>query len=434
MIAVFNYIIFLIGLIAYYKKPAVSPLYYTFWCTVLGYIIDCFIGIELVDSQALTTMAMNYIYLCSIAQIIRKRSIILKKERWLLLVAMVLYGYVTYLALSRGSGGAFIGLMRIYFTIVPLWIIIKTEKIPRKLYVNYIVYALSLELTLSMVQLVLDFGFPSFVERYDVANGALNLSGTLWRYNAFAENISLLALCLLAVCYKKETFKFTQGKLILLFLTLFMVLMSGSKNVFGALFISLCIISYATYFRKRKKLLMGIIAFFLLFGGAILSYLAAIDPEKLRMLDLMRFTSEDDYITSGSTLFISYGLLEELFSEPSALLKGLGHLYSGGYLDGFVNPEEYMWDSYLALFLCEVGVLGVFFWSLFLRDIYRARPDFLTAATLVFLLLVSITDAGIFEGFSAVFLLIVVKSSTFTVESKRQLVAKKVHSANPKVS
>ena len=178
--------------------------------------------------------------------------------------------------------------------------------------------------------------------------------------------------------------------------------------------------AYATYFRHHQKILMGIVGCSFIFGGAILSYLAALDPEKLRMMDLMRFTTEDDYLTNRSTLFITFGLLTEFIEEPSSFITGLGHLYSGGYLEGFVNPEEYMWDSYLALFLCEVGVFGVFVWSFFIRDIYKCRPDFLTTATLVFLLLVSITDAGIFEGFSAVFLLIVVRIPTRALEEKRK--------------
>ena len=123
---------------------------------------------------------------------------------------------------------------------------------------------------------------------------------------------------------------------------------------------------------------------------------------------LFSIFQDADYLTTHTTFALTYDVLSHFFESP---LIGPGLYYVGSGYAGYINfLEVNRSDATLAIYICEFGVIGLlfllFFYSVFIKT-YGSDNRYLLYA-LITLLIVSVTDNGIFYSCNNVLLLLFV--------------------------
>ena len=175
---------FVVGIILFLTKPKYVPLYYVLWPTMFDFFIDLFFPIkyeEYVNAGAV--YSRDYIWFCSLLLIIFVFDTFKTKDRRTIYALGLFVVYITILGLSRGSLREFQGWVRGYICFIPLWILMKYRNISFIEYKKYIYFALILEISVSIIQLMTDF-YPTFSNGHFAENGTRNIVGTFARYNA----------------------------------------------------------------------------------------------------------------------------------------------------------------------------------------------------------------------------------------------------------
>lgn len=412
-----GYILFLLGLIVYFFKPKYVPLYYLLWATmVFVFPFDLLFPMTFEESaQVGHVHSTNYIWLCGLLTILRNINKWDSDNYKIVFVLFLLFTFVFVVGFLRGTLIPFQGWLRTYFCFVPLWIIIKSGNIDFKSYGKYVVLAICIEFFLVSFQTIMGI-FPSYSNGQYAENGAVNIVGTFKRYNDFADNQSLLVLSLLYI-YNKDP-KFISRPVFFVFFVvgLILVTLAGARTELIALVVSLSLTIWGLFPKWRKKIVIGgIVAVLLLISGYNISLekdttSSANDSNYNRQRELLDFLEGDMDVAEESTFLLTVFLVREYISYPDKILTGPGLLFtsSNGY-HGMVMKDYLAADSFLALFLCETGIIGYFLLFSFLYLIVKHSKEKLFPMTmLMYLFLVSITDYGLFQGQSAIYWLFVV--------------------------
>jgi hypothetical protein len=125
-----------------------------------------------------------------------------------------------------------------------------------------------------------------------------------------------------------------------------------------------------------------------------------------RQMEMVSSASDRNYFKESSTLALTFLLLDEYVSDAENLLTGPGKLFKSKYgYQGIICVDGVMYDSDFMLYVCETGLVGLLFLSLFVYFIVQScRVKVVSISFISFLLFVSVTDFGLFEGRGAVYM------------------------------
>lgn len=414
-----GYILFIIGIIIFFIRPRLVPLYYLLWTTMLIIICNMLFPMTFEESNMVGHVhSTNYIWLCGLLTIAIHLKKLNKNEKIIVITLLCLFLYVFILGLSRGVLGAFQGWLRTFFCFVPLWFLVKYHNIKFESYGNYIIYSFVIEFALVLFQTISGL-YPSYTNGEYAENGAVNIVGTFRRYNEFADNMCLLILSLIFIYYKKQNFIPKYIFFTFLAIGISLVAIAGARTELAAIIVSLSVVIYFGFPQWRKKIfIVGLLGLIILGAGYRISLekdtsISANESNYNRQLQLLDFLEGEGDVTEESTLFLSVFLLGEYFSSPDNMLTGPGLLFTNinGYY-GLVTVDYHRCDSFLALLLCETGIVGYIILISFLVLIIRnSKEKLFPIATLLYLLIISITDFGLFQGYSAIYWLLIVSYS-----------------------
>ena len=413
MAAIINSILLLIGLFFFFKKPIYGLFYYILWCSFACFIVDIFIPIQIYEQSYLfDKTAYLYIYICGIIHVVRNIQYYNRYEIIPLILSVLLLGYVVFLGVMRSTLLPFMTLFSYWLTFIPMWLLFRTEgdELDLLKIKKYLRIALSVEIVLAVSQYMFGFGYSSFVSSI-AENGAENIVGTFRRYNLFADNVSLLVLSILIIFFHKiQVVSFVD--FILILLGIILVFFSGARTEFAALLLALSFVLIAR-FKSNWQLLIVFVSLSFVVVSTVIANLDSIfdadsEGNEQRQLQAINGVTEgqNDYLGETSTLFLTVLLWNEFTKDTDNYLFGPGKLYESkfGYL-GIVCDGGSLSDSFLALYLCETGIVGVVLLFLVLLAIVVSCIQPLYALSMVlYLLVVSLTDPGLFQGNSAFFL------------------------------
>ena len=410
MLSTLNIILLVLGLCFYIRKPIYAVYLYTLWCTIIAYIFDALHPIKYEDTYAINLMADRFIWMCGVIHLytLFKNKFKLYKIRELILFSALFFIYIYILGITRGVTRNFYDWILGYFAFIPIWIIIMTEKLNLSIYEKYIRWILYAELLIGVFQWF-GIGYASYVDLYS-GNGLRTISGTFLRYNAYAENLSLLLLSYILIVFKRSD-SFRKKELLVCIFAYMMVFLSGARAQSAALLFSIIVFVYQVIKEKSGRLVwMTFIGIgLLIIANVALS--SRINNQKSestidRQLSMLGAMDDRSYLTEESTLSLSYLLFYEYIKNPESYLTGPGKLFTSktGY-QGIVCVGGVMYDSDFMLYVCETGAIGLFFLLLFLFMIIKSCDNkYVSLSFAMFLFLVSFTDYGIFEGAGAVYM------------------------------
>ena len=188
--------------------------------------------------------------------------------------------------------------------------------------------------------------------------------------------------------------------------------MSGARTQLLAMTVTMSIILFDKISRRmRFPFIVLMISVFFLFQNVNNEGQTFENANLNRQMELMKIKTESNYLSQGSTSQLSFYLLNEFISSPQTYLTGPGKLFTEvrGY-GGRVMRGGLMYDSFLLIFLCETGFIGIVLLTLCLFSILKkCRFNRNAMAILLFLLIVSVTDWGFFEGYSVIYFLFIIK-------------------------
>lgn len=406
-----NILFLIIGVYLYIKKPIYSIYFYVLWCTVFSYLCDFIVPMEFQDAYKFPQMALRYIWLCGLVHIILKytNSYTANIRKSILTITFFFIFFVVLLGEFRGTLKPLALWLMSYFAFIPLWLIICTEKIDIALYEKYIRWALIIELSLGVMQWA-GYGYASYVEQIS-GNGLRTIAGTFQRYNAYAENLSLLLLSYMVIIVLYECYS-TKINKYLCAISYIMIFLSGARAQSIAIIISSSLLLYF-YIRKKSSRIL-----WLFLAGVLVLLIINIsfsnhyfDREKSestinRQMEMVSSASDRNYFKESSTLALTFLLLDEYVSDAENLLTGPGKLFKSKYgYQGIICVDGVMYDSDFMLYVCETGLVGLLFLSLFVYFIVQScRVKVVSISFISFLLFVSVTDFGLFEGRGAVYM------------------------------
>lgn len=410
-----NILFLIIGIYLYFKRPIYSIYFYVLWCTVFSYLCDFIVPMGFQDAYKFPQMALRYIWLCGLVHIILEftNSNKEKSGKIILTITFFFIFFIVMLGEVRGTLKPLALWLMSYFAFIPLWLIICTEKIDIALYEKYIRWALIIELSLGVMQWA-GYGYASFVEQIS-GNGLRTIAGTFQRYNAYAENLSLLLLSYIMIvvmydCGSKRIHKY------LCLISYIMIFLSGARAQSVAIIFSSALLLFFYIRKKGRRILWLFIAgvFILLIINISFPnhYLARENSESTinRQMEMVSSASDRNFFKESSTLALTFLLLDEYLSDSENILTGPGKLFKSKYgYQGIICVDGVMYDSDLMLYVCETGLVGLFFLSLFVYYIVQSCSLKVVSISFVsFLLFVSVTDFGLFEGRGAVYMFLAI--------------------------
>lgn len=417
MYIIISTLLLIVGIVVFFCKPQLAPFYFILWCIMGSYFVDCFILPMAEEEDFFRVYHRSYIYVffCLIIVASRTMKSFINKNGKYVTTYMIFTIYVVILGCVRGGYVQdFIGYVRLGTMFVILWIWLRTVNIRNDYFERFVLLVLIVEISLSIMQFFEIAPLLSSASTFSDV-GTINMPGTLVRYNSFAMHISLLLLCYIAIVFSNKKDKKGLLSWGIIIISIVEVFVSGAKAQLAALIISIIFLLVYNKRKKKKWMVAGciVIAVAVFFLAKTINT-SGLDEESglERQANLARLATEDGYLSEESTVMLTYFLLEDYFSDVNNILTGSGKLYTRkeGY-GGFIAIDtQNTTDAPFALFLCETGIIGLFFIVLFIRFIIKdiSYKKQYAYSILLFILLTSITDMGVFDEINMFYLITII--------------------------
>lgn len=410
---VVNLLLFAIGLIVALKRPNIIPIYYSIWTLFGCYLTDLFLfPVKYEDYGVYPKYANIYImcvflYMCLIHRIKFKEDL-----KRLLKICIFFTLYILFICISRGTLSNLGGWIFSSFSWVFLYFVIENINISNRVIAKYIQSVLFVEIVICILQ-TLGYGYASFGE--SVANFS-TISGTLFRYNFIASLLCVLIISLIAIVlnnkYDQKLYNYT-----LIIAGAIFVAISGARTELISLVLTLGYI-FAIHNRKSR--------FYLIFFSTVLLFLYFIYGELIsieqtgdygadasqRQKNILNIFTDSDYLLESSTFGLSFRVLLFMNYDIISLLFGSGLFYTTDLGYGGVSMKSgTLTDATLAIFIAETGIVGFFFLvrilCLFVKQIKSSSK--IIVAFIIYFVIVTITDMGIFQSSDVIFMLFIIK-------------------------
>ena len=398
-----GYLLIGIFLIFFQKGKYLVP-YILFLNIYSAWITDLIFPLEQGDQRVFDGISKYYTYFCFVI------FFFLKKKKGIDLSLLYAFGltaiYFILIYTLRGTGPV-VGLKFAISTFgsVMLFYVLLLHK-PKKQMIRKIVkWNLIIQLVIGGFQFLGLFHFHMNVGATSVFTNYI--TGSFTGNNYYAEVLSLLMILLCTFDYKDKG-SLDRSTFFFIGIVLTVVLFTGVRTALLADVIALVVLFYIynknkPFFKVRFLLLaaiLGVIAFFLYQTAnqdVMIVDRYAENPIE-RQLNGVRQMSDRDNL-EVSTVGLSL-ILWNYFIESPIVGPGLFFASPAGY--GWIISEDTAnsTDATILFYMCETGLIGVLFflwiYGLALKRYNKYKGAYIT---FIFIMLISITDAG-FMGFA----------------------------------
>lgn len=432
---IYSVILYLIGLFIYFKDSHITNLvvYMIVWIAFGPLLYH--VAIDVIEEEQYYNIIQWVKYL-GWSILLFEIPKMLKGERQrivLLLTVLMAFTYCFFNAFYRG--GNFMGSLKFTFGcyLDVLFLVSILDKIINiKRIVKLLRYILYFEIIIGLFEILLSFSFyPSNSEVVGT-----ELTGSFIGANIYAEFLSLV---LFFVMYADgvKTKRITPLNFVLFIFVTIIVLYSGVRMAlishilfFGILLICIYSKNKVIIRYKRPVITIGCILCFLFvtvistyISNSEVSYDSQVSNSLERQNVLVSIFLNDDYLLEHTTLSLSAIALSFFDLNP---LFGPGLFFSSpaGY-GGMINQTSSNYtDCTLALYLCEVGIIGIVFFLLtYYSVLFKiCKSNYGPNLAFLYLLVVTVTDTGIFFfGNYLIFITLVLYSRGLLRNEKGQL-------------
>lgn len=409
MVIFYCVFLLLLGLVVYKSHSKYLYHYLLIWMCFGPVVINVFFTIK-TEYYNIFTWIIYLGYIIALDTIV-KRGFGNKWNKRVLYLIIILVVYYTSLSFLRGTSMIsslkyITGHVAFLFFLCLISLIKHDVRSLMKL-IKKIVY---IELILALLQPYTDLlNFHAALHGDGVMTTFVN--GTFIRNNIFVEFMTPLVMILLYYDYKINN-KIKIGNIILVCVGLYVTYNSGVRTATIAIFPIILIFLYyrlESVFKFKTKrgrvvaLLISSSIFYM--GYSFINQIAkdtgvtytqnATDSSE-RQTVLLSMLNDEDFAEEQTTLGLSFVVLSTFWENPfigsGKLLQGKGY---GGFISIDAGNET---DATLAIYLCETGVIGVvFLFFIYFTIIYKVGNDYmLTKLIFIYLLIVTISDPGIF--------------------------------------
>ena len=390
-----------VGVILHFINDRLYIFYYLFLYFLLPFTITLLFDLELEDYNYLANRSPLYIMAIFAIELFKNKFQLRSLRPTLLL--LLLFIYVLYGVISHGAPLTEYILHFFVSFLAPLYCCFNLfswnqpdwEKLDR-----VIIFIFNTELILFFVQyflgaFTLEFGEDSVLFS--------NASGTLSRGNTFASFL-LLFLCYIVI--RKDNMEI-RVKWVYLLLGFLAILFSGVRT-YMVCFVMFVPLSF--FFKETRvvKPIYGIIVcltfLFLFFTMSSINERGyatkeADNPIERQLYGLSNFTRGES-VDEQSTMFLSLVVFTEYFVNNP--LFGNWMLYTENSYDPVSPENENVMDAGLAVYLSDIGILGMTLYILFQLYVYLMGADMLRKKQILVLasyaIVTTYTDIGIFGG------------------------------------
>ena len=406
MVLIFSIILYIVGLWIYRTHEEYLLHYILLWLCFGPIVINFFYTIT-DEYYNVLTWTIYLSYTIAVVEMFRKGMD--KKTKVILLSVFSLVLYYVGLSFIRGTG-LIMSLKYITGNIGFLFSLCMIAKLRCDMvsFLKLIRWIVYIEIILAFFQPYTDLlNFHAALHGDDVMTTMVN--GTFLRNNIFIEFLTPLVMILLYLKYH-ENRRITFDILFLVILTLWLTYNSGVRTCLIAVIPILVYVVYFILGKKYKKRSIRILIM-ALYGVILYScYLVAqnmaqeigvtytrnAENSSQRQAVLLSMLNDDDYVEDQTTLGLSFVVLstfpENPIIGPGKLLQGKGY---GDYISREAGNET---DATLAIFLCEVGLIGLFVWFFiyYVILVKIAKGYMLPKLIFFYLLIVTVADPGLF--------------------------------------
>lgn len=406
MVLIFSIILYVVGLWIYRTHEKYLLHYILLWLCFGPIVINFFYTITDEYYNVLTwTIYLSY----TIAFIDLFRTSI---DKWIKIVLLsVILLVIYYVGLSFIRGTSSISSLRYITGYVgfsfSLCMIIRKKCAAASL-LKLIRLIVCVEIFLAFFQPYTDWlNFHAALHGDDVMTSMVN--GTFVRNNIFIEFLTPLVMILLYFDYQKRKRISLNG----LFIGLMALWLTYNSGVRTALVAVIPFILFAVFILLKKKytkrssilLIMTCYGVILYTGYVIVqqiaqetgvTYTKKAEDSSQRQAVLLSMLNDDDFAENQTTLGLSFVVLSTFPENP---IIGPGKLHQGkGYGDYISREAGNETDATLAVFLCEVGLIGLFvwFWIYYVILMKIGKGCLLPKLIFFYLLIVTIADPGLF--------------------------------------
>ncbi len=238
----------------------------------------------------------------------------------------------------------------------------------------------------------------------------IEISGTFMGANLMSEFVALLLYVVICIDSCKGCGISTKN-IILIILVTIVEFISGVRTALISHILILTVLF--VYFYKDKfvtkkskfRLVILLLVFFAIAGSFFFSYINTADvtydinvtSASERQNVITSIFIEDNYFSEHTTFYYTIYVLS-FFSMNPILGPGLLYKSTSGY-GGLVNTAAgNLTDCTLALYICESGIIGIIFFIIIYRELFKklAKGSFGPKLLFYYMIIITITDPGIF--------------------------------------
>ncbi len=394
--------------------------YYFIWVFIIPFVVDFVFPLEIEIYFDIITWSSYFgilVFPLAIAYSNSSKEKIINRRFGLLLLAyLIIVIYGMFLGFMRGTLYQATKYAFMQFSPILMLINIFVFKPNKKYVINLLHRLLYLELFIGGLQLL---GFFQYHMNSDASSFDFGrITGTFSGNNIYAEIVSLLMFFVIYIEAKKKGYVSFKGW-VLVSIGFIVMVSSGIRTALIGYAICMSFILFTIYKNNKKGrriLLMffalGILYFVINMWGGIMSGDMVYDSQTTGALErqgtLANILRDENYIAEHTTFYFTIYVLSFL---PMNYLLGPGLLYTssqgyGGVVNLLTNNQT---DAAFAIYICEMGLIGVFlFLLLYFIILRKVNKSSVAYVFFVYLLLIYVTDLGPSFLPNAIFLYLII--------------------------
>ena len=411
---IYLFLIFIVGIIIYYKDKGFIPCYWFILQTVFLPVTAYFANVVSDDqlgpaygkvNAVLSMLLLFFIFIELNANKKKQNHLKIPLLGTALLITVSFLGYVYHSSQARVLDILYSQRIYLFYILIPLYLFV-VSKTTRKHIVITLLVVIAIELIIELLNHL--FGIHLYMYHMRTSLG-VNLdvftSGTFRRFSNLAAFYATIQLFLSNEYLIKRRIKPRFFYAMSLFIG-FGVIITGSRNGLYVYFFSL-IVPAIIGFQKNVKFIFVILVSAVFLLSIIFSFensLSSMDENSGLIRNLVGIKEKVDKRSFGygaGTDNLNYELIERYFNlEPF----GLGKTINSNRLPNEVYGGRYSDDAKIAYFFVEYGWLPFLCLILFWISFYKyyvlqvgRKNSKLIITSFISLLLLSITDEGIFS-------------------------------------
>lgn len=408
MLEVINILLISLGIALFYIKQGRYFFHYLIlWITIIPMVYGILFSLDEESYWSMMTSLSRCLLILMLFNFTKSRNSLLRKSSiafFVFLIFSIFLSFFRQTPIVASFKYAF-GCLSCFASCPVLF----NVKYSKNSLIRLLRLALYFEVAVGIIQLVI----PSLNYKTCIQNAvSINLTpinGTLFGNNTYIVFISLLCFLVVYQDYKRNN-RLSGINICMSLLVIYLVFESGVRTALLAILPLVVYFTRALYINNTTKKSRFIISTLLIIslsfvvlktsssfiGNSEIKYTQNATTNAERNEVLVSILLDSSFLIKHTTFALTYDVLkyfgDNIFFGPGLLFVGKGY-------DGYISmAAQNVTDATLAIYICEFGIIGLAFLIYYYRIYISKLNKNKTGAKLLFvyLLLVSITDSGIF--------------------------------------